>query len=140
MAEYSGKDLVVVFNTVDISGAGRRVRVREEAGEPEEIDVTHKGDTERQVLETYPGAQKARVEVNCLDESDGEAAILDFAINAQDTLFVYPEGQTHGNEELTLNSARLISRDKEIPYDGAVEVSSVFSAKNSLTYGTYSST
>ena len=78
MAEYSGSLLLVEYNTVDISATGRRVRVNENAGEPEEIDITHKGDSERQILESYPGAQSCSVDITILDLSDGAATILDF--------------------------------------------------------------
>ena len=138
MAEYSGSLLVVKYNTVDISGQGRRVRVNENAGEPEEIDITHKSDTERQILESYPGSQTTSVDFTCLDESDGAANLLDFAINAKDTLLIYPEGLTAGNEVLTLSNARLISRVRGLEYDGAAEIEATFHAKNSITMSTYS--
>jgi len=137
--EYSGINLAVYYNTVDISGKARSARVNENAGEPEEVDITHKGDTERQVLETFPGAKKTQVDYGCLDESGDTAALMDFAINAKDTLFIYPQGRTHTYTELTLQNARLIQRQQPIEYDGAVELSAQFSAKNSLTRGTYSS-
>ena len=140
MAEYSGSLLAVYYNSIDWSGQGRRVRVNENAGEPEEIDVTHKGDSERQLLESYPGGQTTTVDVVVLDESDGAAAALDVAINAKDTLWVFPEGVTHGNEMLTLNNARLISRVRSLEYDGAAEIEATFHAKNSITMSTYSST
>lgn len=139
MAEYSGSLLAVDYNTVNISAQGRRVRVNENAGEPEEIDITHKGDTERQILESYPGSQTCSVDVTVLDDSDGANTLLDFAINALDTLLVYPEGKTHQNEMLTLSNARLISRVRGLEYDGAAEIEATFHAKNSITMSTYSS-
>lgn len=139
MAEYSGSLLAVWYNSIDVSGQGRRVRVNENAGEPEEIDVTHKGDSEREILESYPGAQTTSVDYTCLDESDGVSTMLDDAINAVDTLWVFPEGVTHGNELLTLNNARLISRVRGLEYDGAAEIEATFHAKNSITMGTWSS-
>jgi len=112
------------------------VRVNENAGEPEEIDVTHKSDTERQILESYPGAQTCSVDFTGLDISDGAATLLDFAINAKDTLKIYPEGNTAGNELLTLSNARLISRVRGLEYDGAAEIEATFHAKNSITMST----
>jgi hypothetical protein len=139
MAEYKGHNLAVVFNTVDISGQARSVTVNEEAGEPEQLDVTHKGDSERQLLEGFAGAQRTSVEMNILDDDDGDSALLDFAVNAKDTLFVYPEGRTHTYQEIVIQNARLISRAEPIVYDQAVEITANFLALNNCTRGTYSS-
>jgi hypothetical protein len=139
MAEYKGHNLAVVFNTVDISGQARSVTVNEEAGEPEQLDVTHKGDSERQLLEGFAGAQRTSVEMNILDDDDGDSALLEFAVNAKDTLFVYPEGQTHTYQEIVIQNARLISRAEPIVYDQAVEITVNFLALNNCTRGTYSS-
>jgi len=139
MAEYSGKDLQVFWNTVDISGQGRRVVINETAGEPEEVDITHRGDTERTALETYPGTVKTNVEYSCLDESGGSAALLGIDINDQGTLYVYPEGQTHGKAQITVSNARLIDRSQPIEYDQAVELEASFHAKNAVSRDTYSS-
>jgi len=137
--EYAGIDLAVFYNTVDISGKGRSARINENAGEPEEVDITHKGDTARQRLETFPGAPGTQVDFSCLDETADAAAIMDFAINAKDTLFIYPKGRVHTYPQLTLQNARLIQRQQPIEYDQEVTIDAQFSAKNSLTRGTYSS-
>ena len=139
MAEFQGDSLQVYYNTVDISAQMTRAVVNENAPEPEEIDVTHRGDTERQVLEGFPGRVGTNVDVT-LWQAEGDAAtIMDFAINAKDTLYIYPEGKTHTKPELTLQNARLIDRTETVPFDGADEIAATFNAKNSLTRGTYSS-
>ena len=135
--EYKGSSLTVEYNSVTLTGQGRTVTVSEEAGEPEEIDITHRGDTERQVLESFPGRQACTVELGGLDEGAGTAVIYDFAINAKDTLKIYPEGKTNNTRLLTLNNARLIDRNLDVPYDGAAEWGATFHAKNSITLGTY---
>lgn len=137
--EYSGKDFEAYFNTVNISGQGRRMVINETAGEPEEVDITHRGDSERSALETYPGTVKTNVEFTCLDEADGGAGLLGFALNAQDTLFAYPRGRIHGYPQITVNNARLIDRSQPVEYDQAVELEATFHAKNSVTRDTYSS-
>jgi hypothetical protein len=139
MAEYKGSDLAVFYNTVDISGQARSVTVTQEAGEPEQLDITHKGDTERQLLEGFPGAQRTSVELNILDDDGGDAALLDFAVNSKDTLYVYPQGKTHTYEEILVTNARLISMTEPIKYDQAVEITASFIALNSLSRSTYSS-
>ena len=136
--EYTGIDLVVEYNTVDISGLARSARVAEDAGEPEEYDITHKGDTAKQILEGLPEAPKTRVEYNCLDETLGASALLDFAINAKDTLLIYPEGKTHTYPLLTLNNARLVNRSQPIEWNAPVPLDATFVAKNSLTRSSYS--
>jgi len=137
--EYSGKDLAVLYSTVDISGKARKATVNEESGEPTLHDISHKGDTTKQELVGLLEAIHTAVDFECLDEEDGDASLLDFAINGVDTLKVYPEGQTHGKPELTVNEAYLISRGQPIEYNGIVALSGRFFSKNSLTRGTYSS-
>lgn len=139
MAEYKGLSLQVFYNSLDISGTGRSVTVTEDAGEPEQIDVTHRGDSERQLLEGFPGSQTVTVEMEILDESGGSASLQAFAVNSKDTLVIYPEGQTNGYIMLTLQNARLTQKTQEVPYDGASTVTASFYAMNSLTHGTYSS-
>ena len=139
MAEYTGSSLAVFFNTVDISGQMRTVSVQEAADEAEEIDVTHKGDSARVLLEGFAGAEKTTVEVELLDESGDASNIMDFALNAKDTLLIYPEGKTHTYTELTLNNARMNQRTQELVYDDAAMISATFHAKNTITRGTYSS-
>ena len=139
MAEFKGDSLAVYFNTVDISLQMQTVNVNEEGAEPPDIDITHKGDTVQQVLEGLPVAKKTGVEVHLFDSDDDGAEIMAFAIQSKDTLYVYPEGRTHTNTELTLNNARLINRAQDIPYDNAVTIDASFHAKNSITRGTYDS-
>jgi len=139
MAEFKGDSLAVYFNSVDISLQMQTVNVNEEGAEPPDIDITHKGDTVQQVLEGLPVAKKTGVEVHLFDSNADNAEIMQFAIQAKDTLYVYPEGRTHTNTELTLNNARLINRTQDIPYDNAVTIDASFHAKNSITRGTYDS-
>lgn len=137
--QFTGKDVVVKFNTVDISATARTVEITESAEEPEEIDKTHKGDTERLTIEGLPGATATSITMNILDEVGGVAALLDFAVNTKSTLTVYPEGMTHAKESIIIQNARLIEIGETIPYDGVVELNATWNAKNTVTRGTYSS-
>jgi hypothetical protein len=139
MAEYKGSELEVYFNTVDISGQARSVTITEDAGEPEQLDITHKGDTARQLLEGFAGSLTTSVEMEVLDDAGGDHSLLEFAVNAKDTLYVYPEGKTHTNQEIIVENARLISRSEPIVYDQAVTLTASFIALNSCARGTYSS-
>lgn len=140
MAEhYDGRDLVAEFGGVDISAYGRSFEITESAEEPEEIDVTHKGDTERQTIEGFPGSQSTDVSYTMIDIYDALTAFGTMAINTKDTLVLYPKGKTNTYPMLTLQNARLIERTHNVVYDEAVELSGSFTATNSLTRGTYSS-
>ena len=138
MAEYKGDSVVVEFNSIDISGQLTRARIAEEGAEPPDIDVTHKGDAVQVVLEGLPAPKKTNVEVEMWDESGDASNLMDFAIQSKDTLIVYPEGKVHTKPKLTVSNARMINRNQEIPYDGAVSLSASFHAKNSITRATYS--
>ena len=138
--EYSGIDLAVEFGAIDISGTARTVEVSETAPAPETIDTTHKGDSERQSIEGFPGAPETNVTLTVLDHDAGTGVALGTqTFNSKDTLKIYPDGKTHGYKLLTLNNARLHERTTTVPYDGVVEISATWNAKNSLTIGTYSS-
>ena len=139
MAEYKGDALAADFNTVDISAMGRTITVNETADEPEDIDATHKGDTQRNLIEGFPGAVKTDVECEMLDDEADASGLMGFAVNAKDTLLVYPEGKIHTYTMLTISNARLTSRSQNLVYDDVTAISATFHAKNSVTRGTYSS-
>ena len=141
MAEhYSGKDLITEFGSVDISTYAREVTINESADAPDSIDTTHKGDTVKTDLEGLPGAIITEASVGgVVDIYDSMHAFGTMALNTKDTLIVYPNGKTHTYPMLTLNNARLNSREQTVPYDDAVTLSASWHAKNSLTRGTYSS-
>ena len=139
MAEFKGDSLSVYFNSLDISGQGRTVTVSETAGEPEEIDATHKGDTRRNLIEGFPGMEVTDVTIELLDDDGDDHPLWDFDINTKDTLFVYPEGRTHTNTEITVYNARLIEREQAIVYDDVTAITASFHAKNTVTRDTYSS-
>lgn len=139
MAEYTGINLVVEFDSVDISGQARTASVEEVAPEPETIDVTHKGDTSKQSLEGLAGAADVNITFSALDEEGDVSALMDFAINAKYAVKIYPEGKTHGKPLLTIANSRLIRRTESIPYDGAVELEAQFKATGeTVTRSTYS--
>lgn len=135
---YDGRDLDVYFGAVDISAYARSITVDETAPEPDELETTHKGDTEKQTIEGLAGAQSASASFTMIDIYDALTVFGSMPINSIDTLIIYPHGSVHTYPMLTLNNARLISRSQPIEYNGVVEISGVFSSRNSLTRGTYS--
>jgi len=134
---YDGRSLRVMFGAVDISAYARSCTVDETAPEPDELDSTHKGDTEKQTIEGLAGAQSTSVNFTMLDIYDSMTAFGSMPINSIDTLIIYPRDSVLTYPMLTLQNARLISRSEPIEYNGVVEISGVFSARNSLTRGTY---
>ena len=134
---YDGRDLVVEFGVVDISAYARAITLDETAPEPDELETTHKGDTEKQTIEGLAGAQSASAAFTMIDIYDALTAFGSMPINSIDTLITYPKGKVHTYPMLTLQNARLISRSEPIEYNGVVEISGNFSARNSLTRGTY---
>ena len=137
--EYSGINLMVEFKGADVSGQGRKITVTENAPIPPDIDTSHKGDTEVQVVEGLAGARTTDASIETVDIYDAITALGSVALNTKDTLVVYPFGQTHTYPVLTLQNARLTQRVADSPYDGAVTLNASWHAKNSLTRGTYSS-
>jgi len=135
MAEFKGSSVVVEFAGTDISGSARTVTISEDPGEAEKIDVTVKGDTERQFLAGFPGGDNTTVTMNALalDASDTIEAI---ATNTTGTLLVLPEGDTQGAVAVTITAMRLIGKEYVVPYDGAVEWNLTFNSETGATYGT----
>jgi hypothetical protein len=134
---YDGRSLRVMFGAVDISAYARSITVDETAPEPDELETTHKGDTEKQTIEGLAGAQSAQATFTMIDIYDSMTAFGSMPINSIDTLIIYPRDSVLTYPMLTLQNARLISRSEPIEYNGVVEISGVFSARNSLTRGTY---
>lgn len=136
--QFTGKDMVLEFGTDDISVTARKVTMTENADPPEDIDITHKGDTERQLLDGLPGAVKTTVTIDALDETGQANTLAGLSLNAKDTLVFYPEGKTSGKARMTLNNATFRNRVQTTPYDGAAELSGTFDSKEGATWDTYS--
>jgi len=92
MAEISGVDLCVEFGSTDISAQARSYDVAEDKGESEKIDVTHRGDTDREHILSFQGADNTTVNVTALYADTGSDPIRDLAMGTKATLDCYPEG------------------------------------------------
>ena len=137
MAKFSGKDLVLEFGGTDISAKGRTIEISEDTGEPEKIDTTTRGDTERQHLISFPGPDNTTVTATILADDGGSDPVAALTMNDVQTLLAYPEGKTPGEDLAEVTSAYLISRTYTVPYDGAVEWSLTFNSVDAATYTTY---
>lgn len=135
--QFTGKDMVLEFGTDDVSASMRKVTLTENADPPEDIDITHKGDTERQLLDGLPGATKSTVAAEMLDET-GQASVLSgISLNTKDTVIFYPEGKTNGKAMMTLDNATFRNRVQTTAYDGAAELTATFDSKEAATWDTY---
>jgi len=141
MAEhYVGDAVVVIWSTdTDISGYARSVDITETAPAPDAADVTHKGDTAKSDIQLLPGAPETTISMVVLDIYDSLTVFGTLALNSKDTLTIYPKAAVNAYPKLTLNNAVFNERTQTIPFEGAVELTLSWNAKNTLTRGSYSS-
>ena len=137
MAEYAGKSLVIEFGGTDISTSARTAEISEDRGETEKIDVTVKGDTERQHILGFQGADNTTVTCTILADDGGSDPVAALTMGDKDTLDIFPEGKTVNQDLDRLTNAEIISRSKSVPYDGAVEWSITFNSVDAMSYTTY---
>jgi hypothetical protein len=135
--EFKGNNVVSEFNNVDISTTLTQVEISEEATEPKEIDVTHRGDSQMEALEGLPGKTKGRVTMQCWDEKDGVSAIYGFNIGDKYPLDVYPEDKVSGKPVRSIALATLLKRTQPIQVEQAVNFSLEFSFIGTVTKTTY---
>jgi hypothetical protein len=136
--KYLGKNAIVNFGTVDISGTYTALEVTEEAPEAEQIDVSDKSSTVRETIEGFPGAPKTTVTLSANDEAAAASAIRDLEINDQDTLEILEQGETQGGPMRTISNARLGNRRFSTGYQSKAEWQLSFYAYETVTEGTYS--
>ena len=143
MTHYSGINLAVgwggtAITAVDLAGHGRTVDVSETAPAPDTIDVTHKGDTSKQIIEGLPGAPETNITFTAI--VDDTWSVNDtMIINTLGTLYVWPRGKIHAYPQIIIRSAVLHERSYKAAYDGTIETTLVFNAKTTATHGTYAS-
>ena len=138
--EYVGIDMVLVYSATDISGQARSIELTESAPKPDAADSSHNGDTALSDIQLLGGAPETDASMTVIDIYDALTEYGTLALNASDTVTIYPKGVTHTYPMLTMNNATLNERSQTIPFQGAVEVSLAFNARNTLTRGTYDST
>jgi len=127
MAAYRGKDLLVTFNSVDISGDGRTVSYEENADILD--DTTYGADNRTKQAGLLDGSGS----FEALDQSGDWSTIweaIDPGTSA--TMVIYPEGNTSTNRSVTF-TAVISSRSIDIPYDGLATFSMSFDISGALT-------
>jgi len=131
MPAYRGKNVVVEFGGVDISGDGRSVNY-EQSSDP--LDTTVYGLDERTKT---PGLLDGSGGFEGLDTTgDWTAAWEAIVPGASGTLAIYPEGKTEGQREVTF-TAIITNRSLTLPYDELATVSLSFEISGPVSEGTY---
>lgn len=113
---YISTTMELKHGAIDLSGTLRTVNLNPRAAEPDVYDAAHRGDTEHQEIVGMPGAIRTRVTVVGVDKKLGAAPILDIALNTKADLLIHPEGNTSGNEEITVADAYLLSAERVFSY------------------------
>ena len=139
MAEHYVGSAVAVYwgDNTDISAYARSVEISEVAPAPDAADTTHKGDAVKSDIQLLPGAPETDVTMTVIDIFDSLTVYGTLALNSKSTLTIYPRGATANYPMLTCNNAVFNERSETIPFEGAVELTLAFNAKNTLTRSTW---
>lgn len=130
MAAFRGKNVVVLFNSVDISGDGRSVSYEETA---DTLDDTKYGQDNRTKLASLLDGSGS---FEGLDSTGTwTAAWQEIAPGATATLQIRPEGSGAGLREVSF-TAVVTSRSLELPYDDLASFSMSFEISGAVTEGT----
>ncbi len=130
MPAYRGRDVVVIFAGVDISGDGRSLSYNEVA---DALDSSKYGlDRKTKIA----GLEDGSGTFDGLDSTgDWTAAWEAIAAGAEGTLQIRPEGTGGGNREFSV-SAVVTSRSLDTPYDNLSAFSMAFEMSGEPTEGT----
>lgn len=130
MPSYRGRDVVVEFNGVDISGDGRSVTLNESADVLD--DTTYGADARTK----QGGLTDGNGSMSGLDTSgDWSEAWQAIAPGSSGTLVVYPEGKEPGQRTKTC-TAVISERSVEFPYDNLATFSMSFEISGEIQEGT----
>lgn len=129
MPAYRGKNVVVLFDAVDISGDGRSITFEESA---DALDSTTYGDDARVKI---PGLTDASGSMEAIDTTGAwSTAWQAIAPGTSGALLVYPEGNTSGNRELSC-TAIVTGRTLSVPYDDIATFNMSFEVSGAVTEG-----
>lgn len=130
MPAFRGKDVVVEFNSQDISGDGRSVTFE---GSADALDTTAYGDAER----TYvPGLTDGQGSFEALDVTGAWATYwTEIAPGTSATMSVYPEGNASTKRRLSF-TAIITGRTLNMPYDDLVTISMQYQISGAITEDT----
>lgn len=127
MPAYRGKDVVVTFNAVDISGDGRSCSYEQTA---DILDDTTYGADDRT---KQGGLRDGSGSFEGLDVTgDWSAAWEEIVPGTSATMIIYPEGNSAGNRRLSF-TAVIGNRALAMPYDDLSTVSMSFEISGGVT-------
>ena len=130
MPAYRGKDVLVTFDAVDISGTGRSVNYEETADALDDTVYGLDNKTKQAGLIDGSGGFEA------LDsQGDWNAAWEAIPAGASGTMIIYPEGNTSGKRTATF-TAVITNRSLDMPYDNLSTFSMSFEISGAVTEGT----
>lgn len=131
MAEYRGKDVQVLFNSVDISGSGRSISL--EASADTHDDTVYGADNRTKIAGLTDGSGS----FEGLDSvGDWTAAWDEIVPGAKATMSIYPEGPTPTSNRAITFSAVVTARSLDLPYDDLATFSMSFEIDGAVSYGT----
>lgn len=117
MPKYTGKDMVIKFGTVDVSGAGRTLDISQTA---DEIDVTAYGSTDKEFI---VGKVERSATMEVLDNSTDTLIRTSLAPGTSNSMAWFPIGTASGNPKFTVGTAVVLENSISYPYDDAVTMS-----------------
>ena len=130
MPAYRGKDLLVNFDSVDISGDGRSLSYEESA---DILDDTTYGDDNRT---KQAGLLDGSGSYEALDQTGAwSTAWQAIDPGSSGTMIVYPEGSSSPNRRTTF-TAVIGSRSIDVPYDGLATLSMSFEISGAVVEDT----
>lgn len=117
MPHYRGRDVVVEFNAVDVSGDGRSVSLEQTA---DVLDDTVYGMDEKTKIASL---EDGTFSLDALDSTGAwGTAWQELAVGATATMEIRPEGTGAGLRNVTF-TAVITSRSLELPYDDLAKIS-----------------
>lgn len=130
MAAFRGKNVVVEFNSVNISGDGRSVSYEETADTLDDTKYGQDNRTKQASLLDGSGSFEG------LDSTGAwTAAWQEIQPGASATMAIRPEGTGAGLREVTF-TAVVTSRSLELPYDDLASFSMSFEISGAVVEGT----
>jgi len=117
MPHYRGRDVVVTYNSIDVSGDGRSVSLEQTA---DTLDDTVYGMDERTKIASL---EDGSFSLEALDSTGAwGTAWNELAVGSANTMIIQPEGTNTGLREVSFTGV-ITSRSLELPYDDLAKIS-----------------
>lgn len=114
MAKYTGKDMVIFFGTVNVSGQGRQLEISQSA---DEIDVTTYGSDDKEFI---VGMLEREGSLEILDDDTNSLIRTKTAPGSSGSLVWFPQGSVSGKPRFDVGTAVVREQNLSYPYDDAV--------------------